>query len=289
MIHSMTGFASRQFELPEGIFSIELRSVNHRYLDIQLRLPDELRLYEPLIRETLSGKLLRGKVECRVTITPSSTQTNSLELNDAVLQALITLSHKVKAFAPQAKEFSINELLKWPGVLTSSTLHQEALEPQLLKYLLLTLDDFTNSRAREGEKLATLMKEKVKDITSLVAQLRTYLPAVIDQYQDKLKQRLLEAMQTLDEERIRQEMTLFAQRVDIDEELSRLHTHLKEVERVLAVEKRGIGKRLDFLMQELNREANTLSAKSVSAEISQIAVQLKVLIEQIREQVQNIE
>lgn len=289
MIHSMTGFASQQFELPEGIFSIELRSVNHRYLDIQLRLSDELGVYEPSIREVLSGKLLRGKVECRVIFTPSSSHTTSLKLNEEILPQILGLSQQVKAFAPHARDLSVNELLSWPGMLISPTSSQEKLQSHLLEYLQFTLKDFLCSRTREGDKLTAVIKEKTREIENLLTRLRAYLPQVIDQYQEKLKQRLLEAIQTLDEERVRQEMLLFVQKIDIDEELARLHTHLKEVNRVLLEEKNGAGKRLDFLMQELNRETNTISAKSVSAEISQVAVQLKVLIEQIREQVQNIE
>lgn len=289
MIHSMTGFSARQLELPQGVFSFELRSVNHRYLDIQLRLPDELRLYEPMIREAFSGKLLRGKVECRITFTPSINKTSSLALNHDLLEQLFTVSHQIKTLAPHTIDLSMGELLRWPGVLISNTLPLDTLQTQLLDTLHLTLQDFIDSRAREGEKLSALIQEKMIEMENLLTQLQVYLPTVIDQYQDKLKQRFLEILQTLDEERIRQEMVLFAQKIDVEEELDRLKTHLKEVKRVLSEEKKGAGKRLDFLMQELNREANTLGAKSVSAQTSQIAVQLKVYIEQMREQVQNIE
>ena len=289
MILSMTGFAAKQLELPHGTLSVELRAVNHRYLDLQLRVPEELRTSEPMIRDVFSGRVLRGKIECRININLREGTANSLQLDSTFLQQLINLSNEVKHYAPHAKDLRIGELLRWPGVLVSEVFSVETLQQHTLSLLHAALTDFIASRAREGEKLASFLMERLEKMDSLIADIRPHLPGIIAQYEAKLKQRFLEALSTIDDERIRQEIVLFAQKIDIEEELGRLMTHLSEVRRIVTSHDQGVGKRLDFLMQELNREANTLGSKSVSIETSQLSIALKVLIEQMREQVQNIE
>jgi uncharacterized protein (TIGR00255 family) len=285
----MTGFATKQLELPHGTLSIELRAVNHRYLDIQLRIPEELRIVEPMIREAFAGKVLRGKIECRINLNTHEGAAAPLKLDHAFLQQLVALSQEAKQYAPHAGELRMGELLRWPGVLISDAFPIEALQSGTLSLLQDTLADFIASRAREGAKLASLLIERLDKMESLITTIRPQLPEITVQYEAKLKQRFLEALQTLDDERIRQEIVLFTQKIDVEEEFERLLTHLDEVRRVLKSQDLGVGKRLDFLMQELNREANTLGSKSVSVQTSQTSIALKVLIEQMREQVQNIE
>lgn len=289
MILSMTGFAARQLKLPHGILSIELRAVNHRYLDLQLRLPEELRIMEARFRETFTGKVLRGKVECRMNISPSESATPSLSVNHSLLNQLLILSDTIKKKAPDAIDFNMMELLRWPGILISPSLTNDALQEQIIHLLQVTIDDFSASRNREGEKLAAFIQTRLAKIEGLLDIIRPRLPKAVADYEEKLKQRLLDALQIPDNDRIRQEIILFAQRIDVEEELGRLLAHSEEVRRILKSKEPSVGKRLDFLMQELNREANTLGSKSTCIDTSQAAIELKVLIEQMREQVQNIE
>lgn len=289
MILSMTGFAAKQLELPHGTLSLELRAVNHRYLDIQLRMPDDMRICEPMLREAFAGQVLRGKIECRMNINRHEGITNTLQLDHTFLQQLITLSAEAKKHAPHAGDLPLGELLRWPGVLVSDTFPIEELQAHVLPLFQLTLADFITSRQREGEKLATLLLERLEKMDILIRDIQPRLPAIIAQYEEKLTQRFIDALQTVDDERIRQEIILFAQKIDVEEELERLTAHISETRRVLTSNEQGVGKRLDFLMQELNREANTLSSKSVTVDTTQTALALKVLIEQMREQVQNIE
>jgi uncharacterized protein (TIGR00255 family) len=285
----MTGFATKQLALPHGTLSVELRAVNHRYLDIQLRLPEELRIVEPLIREAFVGKVLRGKIECRITMNTHEQAAGTLQLNAEFLQQLVSLSKEAKQYAPHAGELPMGELLRWPGVLISHALPIETLQNHTLALLQEALLEFIASRQREGKKLAQELEERIAKMETLLTDIRPHLPLILKQYEDKLTQRFLDALQTVEDERIRQEIVLFAQKIDIEEELARLATHLDEARRVLKSHDQGVGKRLDFLMQELNREANTLGSKSVSIETSQASINLKVLIEQMREQIQNIE
>ncbi|MEW6312525.1 MAG: YicC/YloC family endoribonuclease [Pseudomonadota bacterium] len=287
-IYSMTGYASAARDLPQGTFNLELRSVNHRYLDMQFRLPDELKPLEPGLRETLAGKLMRGKIECRLGLTPPAAGTHLLELNSDLLAQLRRLDHEVRAKLPDSRPLSVADVLRWPGIFGVETLPPEQLRTTCQALLDEALAEFNASRAREGEKLKALLLERVASMEALVEQVKPRIPAAIAAYEEKLGMRLREAMGTNEEERIRQELALFASKIDVDEELSRLATHLAELKRIL---KQGgaVGKRLDFMMQELNREANTLGSKSVDIEVSRVSMELKVLIEQMREQVQNIE
>ncbi|HEY3326055.1 MAG TPA: YicC/YloC family endoribonuclease [Novimethylophilus sp.] len=288
MISSMTGFAAAQRDSASGTLVIELRSVNHRYLELHMRLDDPLRAFEPQLRDAISARVQRGKVECRVSLTAPSGESARAELNVAVLEQLARLSASVQHRFPQSRPLAVADILHWPGVLATDGVSVDALAAELADALEQALADLAASRAREGEKLAAVILDRVAQMEVLVAKTRPLLPALLQAYQEKLASRIREALQAADESRIHQELALYAQKIDVDEELERLTAHLQEARRVLRAGG-AVGKRLDFLMQELNREANTLGSKSVSSETSQASMELKVLIEQMREQVQNIE
>lgn len=288
MINSMTGFAAAAAELETGSLTLELRSVNHRYLDLQLRMPDELRTHEPVLREAIASQMSRGKVECRINFAPRQSAQNPAHLNPLLLQQLAQWSDQVRGVLPNARELSVADVLNWSGILESAALSAETLRAALLGLLQQALAEFAASRQREGEKLKAFLLERVTQIETLRTGVSPRIPGAIAAYEARLRARLLEALGSEDDERVRQEITLYASKIDVDEELSRLQTHLGEMQRVLA--KGGsVGKRLDFLMQELHREANTLGSKSVDAEVSRTAMEIKILIEQMREQIQNIE
>jgi uncharacterized protein (TIGR00255 family) len=288
MIYSMTGYATGGRELSFGVLNVELRSVNHRYLDIQFRMPEDLRAIEPQLRELLTAKLNRGKVECRISFAATAGTAQLPELNNALLQQLIVLNQRVRGTLPSAADLSVSDILRWPGMLGTETLPIEDMRTACAELVESVLVEFTAARAREGEKLRTMLRERAAAMEQRVAEVAPRMPQVLAAFQEKLATRLKEAMANGDDERIRQEVVLFANRIDVDEELTRLATHIGELKRIL--EQGGIvGKRLDFLMQELNREANTLGSKSVDVAVTQIAMGLKLLIEQMREQIQNIE
>jgi uncharacterized protein (TIGR00255 family) len=292
MILSMTGYAIASTELDSGSLTLELRAVNHRYLDIQLRMPDELRGFEGALREAITAQLQRGKVECRINYAARSAQSGA-KLNRDLLQQLAAWSKEVQDALPDARNLSVADVLRWNGVLETTGASTDELRTALLNLLQITLQEFSASRAREGEKLKDFLLQRVDKIEALRSAVMPHVPAAIAAYEQKLTARLREAMQnavTQDmwDERIRQEITLFSSKIDVDEELSRLDSHLTEMRRILA-QGGAVGKRLDFLMQELNREANTLGSKSVDAEVSRTAMEMKILIEQMREQIQNLE
>jgi uncharacterized protein (TIGR00255 family) len=286
MIYSMTGYASASQDLPTGSLAAELKSVNGRYLDVQFRLPEELRAAEPALRELIQARVARGKVECRVAVTPPAGAAPQLAMNEALLAALAEASHKVRAAIRDAQPLSVGEVLNWPGVLGDD--RSAALREACVVLMQKLLEEFAATRAREGGKLAGMLTERTGRMSALLDSIGPKLPEAIAAYQEKLGARLREALGEANEERIRQEMALFGVKADVAEELGRLGAHLEEVRRVL---KAGgsVGKRLDFLMQELNREANTLGSKSVSKELSDASLEMKLLIEQMREQVQNLE
>jgi len=288
MIHSMTGYAASAREFPFGAMSIELRSVNHRYLDIQFRLPDDLRALEPALRELLTENIARGKVECRVTFTTVPGAHKPLKLNEDLLQQLEAVEHMVRARIAGATQLSTADILRWPGVLAAEPLPLEELQAACRDLLARVLDELNAARAREGERLASLLRERAAGMERILGELAPRIPQVISAYQDRLATRLKEAIGGGEEERIRQEVAVFATKIDVDEELSRLGAHVAELKRALA-EGGALGKQLDFLMQELNREANTLAAKSVDLTVTRAALDLKIAIEQMREQIQNIE
>lgn len=288
MIYSMTGYAALERETALGMLVLELRAVNHRYLELQLKLDDNLRSFEPFVREQIAARLGRGKVECRLSLMQCSIPSTETRLDAAVLQELAEMSAVVQQHFPQSQPLTVADILRWPNAIVGERLDQAALTNEIQAILDQALEQMLASRAREGDKLKAIIEERLREIEQRVAEVRPLLPAQVKAYRDKLTAKLQEAMQSHDDERLRQEVTLFAQRIDVDEELERLMAHVSEVRRIL---KAGgaAGKRLDFLMQELNREANTLGSKSFSTEISQVAMALKVLIEQMREQIQNIE
>jgi uncharacterized protein (TIGR00255 family) len=288
MIASMTGFAAAAQESAHGSLAVELKTVNHRYLEFQTRIPEELRPLEPAMREAVGNKLTRGKVDCRITFTPVSTAARSLVPDAAALKTLRAASQQVVAQFPEARPMSVSEILHWPGVLADESLSAEKLKEQVLSLLERAIAELNASRVREGGKLDTVLRERLDRMAELVREAGPMIPAAMRAFQEKLAAKLAEAGAAPSDERVHQEVVLYAARIDVDEELARLNTHISEFRRVLD---RGgaCGKRLDFLCQELNREANTLGSKSVANEMTRISVELKVLIEQIREQVQNIE
>jgi uncharacterized protein (TIGR00255 family) len=288
MIVSMTGFAAVAADLPGVSLSVELRSVNHRYLDLQLRLPDELRGLETPLRERIAAELKRGKVECRIALGRTAPGAAALAIDPARVGQLAAAGAEVQRHVPGAAPLSVNEILRWPGVLAEPTVAPEALAGRAHELVRDALRELSAARAREGAKTAAALDACCAAIETQVARVAPRIPAIHAAYVEKLSARLREAGLDPDQERLKQELALFATKVDVAEELSRLATHVAEVRRVL---KAGgsAGKRLDFLMQELHREANTLGSKSVDAELSQASLELKVLIEQMREQVQNIE
>ncbi|PCI58901.1 MAG: YicC family protein [Methylophilaceae bacterium] len=284
----MTGYASHERSTNNGVLQIELRSVNQRYLELQLKLEDVFRATEPHVREMLKAKLGRGKVECRIHLAKVTTQEAKMQLNHLALQQIAVSVKAAAEYFPETQAVNMLDVLRMPGVLVSEVCDAEALAQDAISLLKLAVDDLIAARAREGEKLKAMILERLTEIEALVATVKPMLPTMVKAYQAKLLAKLQEAQKSNDDERIRQEIILYTQRIDVDEELSRLDSHVEEVKRILSAG--GIvGKKLDFLMQEMNREANTLGAKSVAIDTTKISMQLKVLIEQMREQIQNIE
>ena len=288
----MTGYATASAELDSGSLTLELRAVNYRYLDIQLRMPDELRSFEGILREAIIAQLQRGKVECRINYAARSAQSGAT-LNRGMLQQLAAWSKEVQTALPDVRPLSVVDVLHWNGVLETPTASTDNLRATLLDLMHISLQEFSASRTREGEKLKDFLLQRLEKIEALRMSVMPHVPGAIVAYEQKLTARLRDVMRNGgmrngDDERIRQEIALFASKIDVDEELSRLASHLTEMRRTLSV---GgvVGKRLDFLMQELNREANTLGTKSVDAEVSRSAMEMKILIEQMREQIQNLE
>ncbi|HEX6827737.1 MAG TPA: YicC/YloC family endoribonuclease [Burkholderiales bacterium] len=288
MILSMTGYATLSRELPFGMLNLELRSVNHRYLDIQFRMADELRPLEAALRELLASRIQRGKVDCRVGFTLTPAALSATALNQELLARLSDFDRQVRAALPQAEPLRAVDALRWPGMFGPETLPAETLRETCLELARAAIEELTATRQREGAKLKTIVADRAGKVRALADSVAPRIPALVVAYREKLVTRLKEALGGLDDERLHQELSLFAAKIDVDEELSRLGTHLDELLRVLKAGGAS-GKRLDFLMQELHREANTLGSKSVDAEMSRVSMEMKVLIEQMREQVQNIE
>ena len=288
MILSMTGFAATSREVPGGTLGVEIRTVNHRYLDLTLRLPDEIRGLEPALRERLGAELKRGKVDCRVGFARGAGRAAGLTLDTTALERLEDVASEVMRHLPGSAPLTVNEILHWPGVLIDASLSAEELAAAVDSLVASALIDLRASRAREGAKLAAIIEQRCDDIVSQVDRVAARLPELQSAFFEKLGARLREAGLSPEGERLGQELAVFATRIDVDEEVSRLLAHVEEVRRIVGAGG-SAGKRLDFVMQELNREANTLGSKSMDAELTRVAVELKVLIEQMREQVQNIE
>ncbi|WP_404295134.1 YicC/YloC family endoribonuclease [Halomonas sp.] len=287
MVHSMTAFARQEHTADWGSLQLELRSVNQRYLEPHFRLPESLRDLEPAFREALRHRLARGKVECTLRFEPAGAA-EGLSVNAARLAELAHVLGEVRQAVADAAPADALALLAYPGVLESRGPDPEIVKAQALALFEQSLDDLVAGRAREGEKLAALIRDRLVAIEGQVAEVRTLMPQILERQRSLLLERLDAVKSELDPQRLEAELALLAQKADVDEELDRLATHAAEVGRQLT-QKGPVGRRLDFLMQELNREANTLSSKSAVASTTRCAVELKVLIEQMREQIQNIE
>ena len=285
-ILSMTGFAASETRFPAGLLLVELRAVNHRYLELNVKIEDSLRQFEPQVRELLQRRLGRGKVECRLSL-KSDAAASTLALNPAMVGQIAQTLKDLHQYFPQAQPVNLVDVFKLPGVLQTEAVEAEALAQSVQNGLTQAIDELIAARQREGEKLKQVLLDRLQGVREQIAIVKPLLPQLIQQYQEKLTAKLREALQA-DDDRVRQEMVLYAQRIDVDEELARLHAHISEMDRILAAGG-AMGKKLDFLMQEMNREANTLGSKSVSIETTRVSMQLKVLIEQMREQIQNIE
>jgi len=288
MISSMTGYSAATLELETGSLSLEIRGVNSRHLDMQFRIPEEMRHLETILREKLASHVARGKVECRISYTQHPTSNLQSSLNLPLVHQLAQWSSQVQAILPAAQDLNVADILQWDGVLTCNTLTHEVPQSNVINLLEHALVTFNAARSREGNKLKSFVLHRIGLVNTLCSEITPRISEAIKAYEVKLRRRLLDAIGNNDNERIHQEISLFASKIDIDEELSRLHCHLEEFERI--IEQGGsIGKRLEFLTQELHREANTLGSKSVDAEVSRVAMEMKILIEQIREQIQNLE
>lgn len=287
MTRSMTAFARQEAEHEWGSLSWEIRSVNHRYLEPHLRLPENLKELEGFLREQLRKNLSRGKVECTLRFNPDA-QEQQLVVNPAYAQEVVQAAEQLQGMLKEHQPLDPLELLRWPGVLQDTKLDMDLVKKSAKELFGAALKDLIEGRGREGAELASLINQRLDAISDIVKEVREKMPQILQNQRDNLHQRLEELKAELEEGRIEQEIALLAQKADVDEEMDRLDTHVQEVRRVLK-QKGPIGRRLDFLMQELNREANTLSSKSIVASTTQCAVELKVLIEQMREQIQNIE
>jgi uncharacterized protein (TIGR00255 family) len=288
MIRSMTAFARQEVDTDQGTVSWELRSLNHRYLEIGLRLPEELRSVEASVRERINKRLGRGKVDCSCRYRPGETNAMPVELDEENLMRVLDACEAVSSGLTQTAPLNPVELLRWPGVVREESIDTGPLVKAALTLLDKTLDELVQSREREGEQIKGLLQQRCDSMSELVVQAREHLPEIRAGLREKLETRLAELDTTVDPGRLEQELVLQVQKIDVDEEMDRLEGHIGEVRRVLD-RKEPVGRRLDFLMQELNREANTLGSKSIVAETTNISVELKVLIEQMREQIQNTE
>jgi len=284
----MTAFAREERRDPLGELVWEIRSVNHRFLETFVRLPDDFRVLETAVRERAAARLSRGKVECALRFRPAASTLAAVQVNRPLAERLVAAARELADLLPGTPDPTAFEVLRWPGVIETDAQDLTPAQVAATELLDQALESLSAARAREGERLAELIAQRCQALRGWVAKARERMPVVMEAMRGRLQARLAEVADQLDPVRLEQEMVLVAQRLDVDEEMDRLSTHLAEVERVLK-RPEPAGRRLDFLMQELNREANTLSSKSADAELTSIAVEMKVLIEQMREQVQNIE
>ncbi len=288
MIHSMTSFARDSATTDRGALTVELRSVNHRYLDCSFKLPDALRSLEPKLRAQAGKALARGKLDCMIRLQTHPTSFGELQVNPEQLRKLLSATQAIKEQMGDASAISPLEILQFPGIYSAPEQSDEVLQKDASALFATALENMVQSRRREGDKLARLVLDRLQLLESEVIATRELLPALMQQQRDRVTARIAELGIEIDHNRLEQELVYMAQKADVDEELDRLEAHVGEVRHTL--EKGGpCGRRLDFLMQELNREANTLSSKSISSSTTRNAVELKVLIEQMREQIQNIE
>ena len=288
MIRSMTAFSRQETSSEVADLVLELRTVNHRYLDISLRMPEELRNLEPLLREQIAARLGRGKLECNLRYNPPELSQIEFPVDDERVKRIAHACRHIDSFLYSPAPISSLDVLRMPGVVQSKPVDLEQLKAMVTELLARALDDLVAVREREGQKLAQIIRERCESMDTIVAEVKQQLPGILQQWREKLIDRLNEAKLELDQDRLEQEMVYLAQKTDVAEEIDRLSMHIAEVKRVLDTDK-PVGRRLDFLMQELNREANTLGSKSIQVDTTRASVDLKVLIEQMREQIQNIE
>ena len=288
MMLSMTAFSRQQLERDWGSLTWEIRSVNHRYLETSIRLPDALSGMESSIREIVRGRLQRGKVECRLRFRATNSSAADLQINKELAKKVSQVNSEIQNLIGSTLELNSIDVLRWPGVIIDQQFDTEALRSEAIQLFENTLKELIASREREGEALKGMLFQRIASIRQIVASVRERMPYILERQRQFLSDKLEELKAGLDPIRLEQEITLLAQKADVDEELDRLDSHLNEVERVIEITGQK-GRRLDFLMQELNREANTLSSKSIVVETTLGAVELKVLIEQMREQIQNVE
>lgn len=288
MIRSMTAFAREGVHDSAGEIVWELRSVNHRYLEAHVRLPEDFRVLEPVVREHLAARLGRGKIDCGMRFNASGAMATGLQINSLLADQLLEAANKMQVRMLGAPPPTVMDVLGWPGMVESGEQDFTPLHKLAIEVLDKAIDSLVETREREGARLRDLISQRIKAMGEQVARARKRMPEVIKGIKIRLRDRLAELSDELDEGRLEQEMAILAQRLDIDEEMDRLNAHIQEVESVLNRDE-PVGRRLDFLMQELNREANTLGSKSADSETTAISVEMKVLIEQMREQVQNIE
>ena len=288
MTASMTAFSRMSFKGDQGELVWEMRSVNNRYLEIMVRLPEELRGLDPLVRERINRKLGRGKVDCTLRFSPSMNSATGVRVNDRLARGIIGAASSIGRILHDASSPRAMDVLRWPGVLELEEQDMTPVESQAAELLDQVIDGLIEARKREGGRLGELILQRTAAMREEVAKVKVLMPRVMNGLRERLRTRLDEVSKELDPGRLEQEMALLIQKLDVDEEMDRLQAHLDEVDSVLQ-RKEPVGRRLDFLMQELNREANTLASKSSDVDVTRCGVELKVLIEQMREQVQNIE
>lgn len=282
----MTAYAQAAVNTELGELSCELRSVNHRYLDVAPRMPEDLRAHEGDIREAVAAKLARGRIDMFIRL--KETESANLEPNLDAADNLQALLNDMRKQIPEMQAVRAIDVLKWPGILQARKADPKKMKVQLLDVINQALDGMVSARAQEGQKMAELIQQRLVGMTEVIKDVEAFLPEIVASYKDRLDEKLVEIKDKLDPARLEQELVIFLQKTDVAEELDRLNVHIEEVGSVLA-KPEPAGRRLDFLMQELNREANTLGSKSQDPRLTKASVDLKVLIEQMREQVQNIE
>jgi len=288
MTASMTAYGRTQESSETGNITWEIRSVNHRYLELNIRLPEELRMLEARVREHISSKLKRGKVDCSLRFDANEVSANGLSINEDLANSLVKSAESIQSSISNPATLNAMDVLRWPGVINRDTIDAESISDPLLKQLDMTLERVVETRVSEGNKLQAMILERCDTIASLLHAFSEKLPEIQQMLRDRLTEKSQELSIELDKDRLEQEILLLVQKSDVAEELDRLDAHLGEVRQVLQ-KNEPVGRRLDFLMQELNREANTLGSKAANLDYTNTSVDLKVLIEQMREQIQNIE
>lgn len=288
MTSSMTAFAREHTSTNWGQLTWEIRSVNHRYLDTSIRLPDPLRIIEDKVRGKVNHQLARGKLECYLRFQVDKNQPGAMSIDGSLVDRLTEMANEIEKRIHESSSIGVTEILNWPGVITEDGIDYDSLAKEAITLLEKTLDSLVRNRQREGERLASMINERLASIEEQVASIRAILPEIMTAFRLRLENRLSELKESLEPGRLEQEVVIFANKSDIEEELDRLESHIAETHHALST-KKPVGRRLDFLMQEMNREANTLGSKSSDIRITNASIELKVLIEQIREQVQNIE